>query len=128
LRGVRTLLLNRTIFKEEKTKMAQPEKIILVCNNKRPEGHPRGCCIDKGAADVTAELGELLDDKDLLGRVRLAKTGCIGPCSYGPIVAVMPDNVWYKEVTKEDVKKIVEEHIEGGNPVKQLMLLEEDWT
>ncbi len=108
--------------------MAKPEKIILVCNNKRPEGHPRGCCMDKGSPDVTAEFGEALDDQDLLGRVSLTRTGCIGPCSYGPIVAVMPDNVWYKEVTKGDVREIVEHHIVGGNPVERLMLSEDDWT
>jgi (2Fe-2S) ferredoxin len=39
----------------------------------------------------------------------------------------MPDNVWYKGITKEDVNDIVSEHIEGGKPVERLLVTAEDW-
>ena len=29
--------------------MAQPEKYVFVCLNQRPEGHPKGSCLDRGA-------------------------------------------------------------------------------
>ena len=32
--------------------MAQPEKYVFVCLNQRPEGHPKGSCLDRGAAEV----------------------------------------------------------------------------
>lgn len=107
--------------------MAKPEKMILVCNNQRPQGHPRGSCAELNSRDVTVELGEALDSRNLFGKVSLAATGCIGPCSLGPIVTVMPDNIWYKNVSKEDVKTIVEEHIIGGSPVERLVMTDEDW-
>ena len=107
--------------------MAKPEKMILVCNNQRPPGHPRGCCLDKGSRDITMELRNEMDERDLFGKVSLASTGCIGPCSVGPIVAVMPDDVWYKEVTKENVQEILDQHIVGGNPVETLVMTDEDW-
>lgn len=107
--------------------MPKPEKVILVCNKQRPPGHPRGCCAEKGAGDLGLGLSQLLDEKGLLGKVALTSTGCLGPCSYGPIVAVMPDNIWYKEVITEELKEIVEGHIIGGNPVARLLLEDDEW-
>ena len=107
--------------------MPKPEKMILVCNNQRPQGHPRGCCLDKGSRDITMELREEMDVRDLFGKVSMASTGCIGPCSLGPLVVVMPDNVWYKEVSKENVKEIIEQHIVGGKVVEKLVMTDEDW-
>lgn len=107
--------------------MAKPEKIILVCNNQRPPGHPRGSCLEKGSRDVTTELSEALDERDLFGKVSLAATGCIGPCSYGPVIAIMPDNVWYKNVSKDDINEIIEDHIVGGKTVDRLVLPDEAW-
>lgn len=108
--------------------MPKPEKMILVCINQRPPGHPKSCCADKGARDISLELKNILDDKGLLGKISIAMTGCIGPCLHGPIITVMPDNIWYKEVSKEHVRKIVEEHLIGGKPVESLLLRDEDWA
>jgi len=107
--------------------MPKPEKMILVCNNQRPQGHPRGSCAQVNSQDVTMEFSNALDSKGLFGRVSLAMTGCVGPCSLGPIVVVMPDNVWYKEVSKADVNTIVEEHIIGGTPVENKTMADADW-
>lgn len=107
--------------------MARPEKMILLCNKQRPAGHPRGCCTDKGAMDITMAFSEVLDSKDLFGKVSLVPTGCLGPCHLGSLAVVMPDNIWYKAVTKEDVSSIISDHIEGGNPVERLILSDEDW-
>ena len=38
--------------------MAQPERYVFVCLNQRPEGHPKGSCLDRGAADVFNALRE----------------------------------------------------------------------
>ena len=107
--------------------MAKPEKMIFLCTKQRPAGHPRGCCAEKGAMDLTMAFSEALDSKNLFGKVSLATTGCLGPCHLGPLALVMPDNVWYKGLTKEDVNNIVSEHIEGGKPVEGLIVTDEDW-
>ena len=36
--------------------MAQPEKYVFVCLNQRPAGHPKGSCLDRGAAEVFEAL------------------------------------------------------------------------
>ena len=81
--------------------MAMPEKYVFVCLNQRPEGHPKGSCLDRGAADVFNELREEL---------------------------VVPDNVWYGGVTETDVPALVEQHLIGGEPVEMLRIGPEDFT
>jgi (2Fe-2S) ferredoxin len=63
---------------------------------------------------------EELDDRDLSGKVMVTNTGCFGICEKGPIVVVYPEGTWYGNVTEDDVEKIIEQHIEGGNVVKEL--------
>ena len=50
----------------------------------------------------------------------VTNTGCFGICSSGPVVVVLPEGVWYKEVTVEDVAEIVESHFENGMKVERL--------
>ncbi len=107
--------------------MAKPERFVFVCINERPPGHPRGSCTLRGSQEVVAKFDELLESKDLYDRVSLVRTRCLGPCLEGPIVAVFPDNVWYKEVTPGDVEEIVEEHLINNRPVERIRLKDEEW-
>jgi len=52
----------------------------------------------------------------------LNNTGCFGICDKGPIVVVYPEGVWYGKVTVDDVERIMEEHIEGGKVVEDLVI------
>lgn len=107
--------------------MPKPERVVYVCGNQRPEGHPRGSCAQKGSGEVITKFAELLDSQGLVGKVTLAQTSCVGPCFEGPIVCVQPDNIWYKQVTGNDVETIVKEHLIGGKPVEKIILQDDDW-
>ncbi len=107
--------------------MPKPEKVILICTNQRPPDHPKGCCADGGARDLQVLFKEERDRLELKGRVAVAGTSCLGPCHLGPIVTVMPEEVWYKGVTQNDVKEVMESHIVGGNPVERLLADHTDW-
>ena len=59
------------------------EAHVFCCTNRRPAGHPRGCCAEKG--------GEALRDhmkaraKALgLKNVRINNAGCLDRCELGP--------------------------------------------
>ncbi len=107
--------------------MAKPEKFVYVCVNQRPEGHPRGSCSMHGAREVITKFSESIEGQGLSGRVSLIQSGCMGPCNEGPVVAVFPDNVWYRGVAVGDVGEIVSEHLEGDKPVTRLLLDDRDW-
>ena len=100
---------------------------VFVCNGKS--------CSAVGSADVKAAFERELEAKglrqgkeskgrNLLGEVVLTDCGSVGFCSIGTAVLVYPDGVWYAQVTAEDVPEIIEEHLEKGNIVKRLALIE----
>jgi len=106
--------------------MAMPERYLFVCINERAEGHPRGSCLQRGASDVFNELREAQGRHDLLN-VKVVYSGCLEACTSGPVVAVVPDNVWYGGVTEEDCDLIMTEHCLNGRPVTMLQLSADDF-
>ncbi len=99
------------------------ERHIFVCENERPEGHPRGCCAAKGSAAVRARLKRLIHEHGLEGRVRANQSGCLDQCERGITVVVYPEGVWYGGVTLDDVDEIFTRHVLGGEVVERLRLL-----
>jgi (2Fe-2S) ferredoxin len=79
-------------------------------------------CVSAGSLKIKDEFQKLLKEHDLVSEVNIIETGCMGPCDYGPVMMIYPEGVFYKKVTVEDVKEIVEEHLLKGRPVKRLMI------
>ena len=100
---------------------------VFVCNGKS--------CSAVGSAEVKAAFEKQLQEKNLRygkaakgrnpeGPVVLTDCGSVGFCSIGTAVLVYPDGVWYAQVREPDVPEIIEEHLEKGNVVKRLALIE----
>lgn len=102
--------------------MNKPSRHIFVCTSSRPTGQQKGMCLSKDGVAVMMKCMEELEERDLAGNVFVTNTGCFGLCEQGPIVVVYPDNVWYKNVSPDDVEEIMETHIEGGKPVARLLI------
>jgi (2Fe-2S) ferredoxin len=106
--------------------MAKPERFLFVCINERDAEHPRGSCYQRGAADVFNELREAQGRHDLLN-IKVVYGGCMEACTSGPVVAVMPDDIWYGGVTVEDCDAIITEHVMAGRPIEMLKLTDADF-
>jgi (2Fe-2S) ferredoxin len=107
--------------------VAKPERQVLVCVNARPPGHPKGSCSQSGSDALFENLKELVRERGLDGRVMVNRTYCLKHCSKGPVVAVQPDNVWYREVGGGDLEEICTEHLEKGRPVERLLMPDIPW-
>jgi len=97
------------------------EAHVFCCTNRRPAGHPRGCCAEKN--------GEALRDhmkakaKALgLKNVRINNAGCLDRCELGPNLVIYPEGVWYHCPTKEDIDEVLQKHLVEGGRVERLML------
>lgn len=104
--------------------MPKLQRHVFVCVNQRPEGHPKGCCADKGSAHVRELFKEGLERRGLKGIVRANAAGCLDMCALGVTVVIYPEAVWYKGVKAEHVEEIIEKHVVGGEIVERLLMRE----
>ena len=95
---------------------------IFICENERPEGHPRGCCLNKNAVELRETFKKEVAERGLKKTVRANKSGCLDYCEKGPVVVIYPEGVWYSPKNAEDVKEIMDKHISGGEVVERLLI------
>lgn len=102
--------------------MARFEKHIFICQNKREEGHPRGSCAAKGSTEVTELFKKRLKELGLNSKVRANSSGCLDACQFGATIVIYPEQIWYGNVTKDDVEEIIQSHIINNRPVERLLI------
>lgn len=108
--------------------MAQRDRYVFVCVNRRPDGTPKGSCAARGAVELHEKLKALLKERGLsnLG-VRACTASCLDACWAGPIIAVEPDHYFYGRVTEADLPEIVDA-FEAGTRVERLVLPPDDYV
>lgn len=81
------------------------------------------CGIAAGARDILKAILEEVDRRNI--DLRVTQTGCIGMCEKEPLIDVkMPGKkrITYGNLSTDDVKKIIAEHVINGNIVKDLVI------
>ena len=81
-------------------------------------------CHASNSVELMDNLRSEIKKNGLENEVKVVQTGCFGFCAQGPIVKIMPDNVFYVQVTPEDAAEIVEKHIVGKELVQRLLFVE----
>src|SRR5207253_7877366 len=100
---------------------------VFVCTGKS--------CAAVGGVEVMAEFARILEQKGIrqgkeskgrnpMGEIVLTECGSIGFCSIGTAVMVYPDGTMYGQVQPDDVEEIVEKHLEKGEIVQRLALID----
>lgn len=96
----------------------------FICTNKRPDGHPRGSCHEKNSENLRDYMK--VRAKELgLAETRINSAGCLDRCSYGPVMVIYPEGVWYSVKNREDIDLILNQHLIGGVIVDALRMTNE---
>jgi (2Fe-2S) ferredoxin len=90
------------------------QRYLFVCINRRPDGHPKGSCAEKGSEEVVVKLKEALAMRGVAKDVvRACSSSCLDMCETGITVLQEPEHVTYGRVTLEDVDAIADAAARG---------------
>src|SRR5512138_457703 len=76
-------------------------------------------CISSDSLIIRDAVISEIEKAGLKDSVKVYETGCMGTCAVGPVMLVMPDKIFYTELTEQKVKKIIASHIIGGKLIEQ---------
>jgi (2Fe-2S) ferredoxin len=105
----------------------QPAFYIFKCEQSAPPGMPKPSCVNPQTQDLFQHLATSLMQKGIIGTVQPIRTGCLNRCQMGPVMLVEPGHVMYTGLNKENIDRIIDEHIIGGEPVQELVIQDEFW-
>jgi NADH-quinone oxidoreductase subunit F len=81
-------------------------------------------CRAYGSAEVRDAFKDEIKKRKLSRDVEIVETGCHGFCSKAPALIIDPLDIFYQQVSPEDVPEIIERTIIGSGVVKRLIYID----
>ncbi len=87
--------------------------LLMVCTGTQ--------CAAQGAYSIRDALRRELTARELEKNYLVMGIGCAGFCDQGPLILTQPEGIFYQQLKKKDIPRIIEDHLVGGEPVADLM-------
>ncbi len=100
-----------SIKNEYKQELSKYKFQVLVCGG--------AGCISSNCGEVKDTLEKFIQKNNLQDEILIIETGCMGICAVGPVLLIMPDEIFYTEVDPTKVVEIAKSHILNGKVKKE---------
>ncbi|HEX30148.1 TPA: (2Fe-2S) ferredoxin domain-containing protein, partial [Candidatus Poribacteria bacterium] len=78
-------------------------------------------CRAYGAGEIREAFLSEIKEKGLEEKVDIISTGCHGFCARAPVIVIDPYDIFYQQLTPDDVPEIVSETLLKGEVVERLL-------
>ena len=68
-------------------------------------------CVSSNCYDVSDAVKDEIARLSVSDSVRVIETGCMGTCAVGPVMLILPERVFYTELTPETAREVVRAHL-----------------
>ena len=78
-------------------------------------------CRAYGAVQIRDAFKSELQKRNLEGEIEIVETGCHGFCARAPVIVIEPQEIFYQQLTPDDVPEIVSETLVKGNIIEKFI-------
>jgi len=78
-------------------------------------------CRAYGAVQIRDAFKSELQKRNLEGEIEIVETGCHGFCARAPVIVLEPQELFYQQLTPDDVPEIVSETLVKGNIIEKFI-------
>ena len=113
LNNIKEKNLSQMLVRTGNVPNTKNEKLMIICGGK--------ACQSSNSKKIFQNIQDELKKNGLEEKIDVKMVGCFGFCEQGPIVDIEPEGVFYVNVTPENSREIVTEHIINGRKVEKLL-------
>ena len=82
-------------------------------------------CVSSNCSVIKDTVTEEIAALGLADSIPVYETGCMGTCAVGPVMLILPERVFYTDLTEKKAKRIIKAHITKGEILERYTFFDE---